>query len=187
MTARNNEIVVTAMRRRHLRAVLSIEEQVNPKPWTLGLFQSELALRDTRAYFVAQAGARELVGFGGVMLSLEDGHITTIGVDPAYQRRRIATRLMLVLARAAIQRGATALTLEVRLSNRSAQELYRRFGFGPVGVRKAYYQQPDEDALIMWAHDVTSAAYTELLASQERMLPSALRRVISARGDEARC
>jgi ribosomal-protein-alanine N-acetyltransferase len=175
------EIVVSSMRKRHLRAVLAIEEQVNPKPWTLGLFQSELALRATRAYFVAHTGMRQVIGFGGVMLSLDDGHITTIGVDPEHQRRHVATRLMIVLARAAIQRGAHALTLEVRLSNKAAQELYRRFGFAPVGVRKAYYQQPEEDALIMWAHDVDGDDYGELLAAHERALPHPLRRTVGSR------
>ena len=177
----SRDVVVSPMRKRHLRAVLAIEEQVNPKPWTLQLFQSELALRETRAYFVAHTSLRQVVGFGGLMLSLDDGHITTIGVDPAYQRRHVATRLLLVLARTAIQRSATALTLEVRLSNRPAQELYRRFGFAPVGVRKAYYQQPEEDALIMWAHDVDGAEYAELLAAHERALPSGLRRAVGSR------
>ena len=176
------DIVIAPMRKRHLRAVLAIEEQVNPKPWTLQLFQSELALHVTRAYFVAHTGLRQVVGFGGLMLSLEDGHITSIGVDPVHQRRHIATRLMIVLARTAIERGANALTLEVRLSNRPAQELYRRFGFAPVGVRKAYYQQPDEDALIMWSHDVNGAAYRDLLDRHERALPSSVKRTITSEG-----
>ncbi len=176
------DIVIAPMRKRHLRAVLAIEEQVNPKPWTLQLFQSELALHDTRAYFVAQSGLRQVVGFAGLMMSLEDGHITAIGVDPAHQRQHIGTRLMIVLARTAIERGATALTLEVRLSNRPAQELYRRFGFAPVGVRKAYYQQPEEDALIMWAHDVDGDDYRALLGAHERSLPSGVRRAITSEG-----
>ncbi|HEY1740012.1 MAG TPA: ribosomal protein S18-alanine N-acetyltransferase [Acidimicrobiia bacterium] len=176
------DVVVSPMRKRNLRAVLAIEEQVNPKPWTLPLFQSELALRETRAYYVAHTSLRQVIGFGGLMLSLDDGHITTLGVDPAYQRRHVATRLMLVLAQTAIERGASALTLEVRLSNRPAQELYRRFGFAPVGVRKAYYQQPDEDALIMWAHDVNGEEYGQLLASHEAVLPSGLRRTVTSQG-----
>ncbi len=176
------ETVVIPMRKRHLRAVLAIEEQVNPKPWTLQLFQSELALADTRAYFVAHTNLRQVVGFGGLMLSLDDGHITTIGVDPTYQRQHVATGLMLALARTAIERGASALTLEVRLSNRPAQELYRRFGFAPVGVRKAYYQQPDEDALIMWAHDVDRDEYAQLLASHEQSLATPVRRAITSDG-----
>ena len=67
--------------------------------------------------------------------------------------------------------GATALTLEVRVSNKGAQDLYRRFGFGPVGVRKNYYQEINEDALVMWAHEIDQPEYQELLASIERTIP----------------
>ena len=137
---------VTPMRRRHVRSVLRIEEQVYPRPWSMSLFLSELALRTTRAYFVARVG-RDVVGYAGLMLSMEDGHVTTIAVDPEWQREGIGTRLLLALAREAIARGATALTLEVRLSHRGAQQLYQRFGFAAVGVRKGYYADTGEDAL----------------------------------------
>ena len=76
-----------------------------------------------------------------------------------------------MLARDAIGRGATALTLEVRMSNTGAQDMYRRFGFEPVGVRKNYYQEVNEDALVMWANEVDQPAYAELLASIERTVP----------------
>lgn len=161
------DMQIVEMRRRHLRGVLRIEQQVYPRPWTHGLFSSELALRTTRAYFVAKVG-REIVGYGGVMMSLTDGHVTTIAVDPKWHRRGIGTRLLLVLARAAIERGATALTLEVRLSNKAAQAMYRRFAFTPVGVRKGYYADTGEDALVMWAYEVDRPAYRDLLDSLER-------------------
>jgi [ribosomal protein S18]-alanine N-acetyltransferase len=158
---------VMPMRRRHVRAVLRIEQQVYPRPWTMSLFLSELALRSSRAYFVARVG-REVVGYGGLMLSADDGHITTLAVDPRWQRRHIASRLLLVLAREAIARETRSLTLEVRLSNRPAQELYRKFGFAPVGVRKNYYAETNEDALVMWAHEVQRLEYADLLAGLER-------------------
>ena len=158
---------ITPMRRRHLRAVLKIEEQVYPRPWTHSLFVSELALRSTRAYIVAKVG-RDIVGYSGLMMSLTDGHITTVAVDPVWQRHHVGTRLLLALAREAIARDATALTLEARLSNKRAQDLYRRFGFVPVGVRKGYYVDTGEDALVMWAYDVNTESYDELLAGIER-------------------
>jgi ribosomal-protein-alanine N-acetyltransferase len=161
------EVHIVPMRRRHLRSVVRIESQVYPRPWSQSLFVSELALRSTRAYFVAKVG-REVAGYGGVMLSLNDGHITTIAVDPGWHRHSIGTRLLLVLAREAIERNATALTLEVRLSNRAAQEMYRRFGFIPVGVRKGYYADTGEDALVMWAYEVSEPAYARLLDGLER-------------------
>ena len=161
---------VTPMRRRHVRSVLRIEQQVYPRPWSHSLFLSELALRTTRAYFVARVG-RDVVGYAGLMMSGEDGHVTTIAVDPRWHRHTIGTRLMAVLARTALARGAQNLTLEVRLSNLAAQHLYRRFGFAPVGVRKNYYQETNEDALVMWSHGVDSPEYDGLLDSIERGVP----------------
>jgi len=163
-------VTVQPMRRRHLRSVLRIEQQVYPRPWSSSLFMSELALRATRAYYVARVG-RDLVGYAGLMMTLDEAHVTTIAVDPKRHRARIGTRLMLVLAREAIARCAVAITLEVRMSNDAAQDMYRRFGFKPEGVRKNYYQEVNEDAMVMWAHDVDSPEYTALLDSIERMLP----------------
>jgi [ribosomal protein S18]-alanine N-acetyltransferase len=160
---------VVPMRRRHVRAVLRIEQQVYPRPWTMSLFLSELSLRSSRSYFVARV-ARDVVGYGGLMLSADDAHITTLAVDPRWHRRQIATRLLLVLAREAITRDVRSLTLEVRLSNRGAQELYRSFGFAPVGVRKNYYAETNEDALVMWAHEVQRPEYAELLARLEAQI-----------------
>jgi ribosomal-protein-alanine N-acetyltransferase len=160
-------VQIVPMRRRHLRTVVRIEGQVYPRPWTHSLFVSELALRSSRAYFVAKVG-RDIVGYAGLMMSLTDGHVTTIAVDPAWQRHGVGTRLLLALAKESIARDATALTLEVRLSNRGAQDLYRRFGFTAVGVRKGYYADTGEDALVMWAYNVQEAEYAQLLAAMER-------------------
>jgi ribosomal-protein-alanine N-acetyltransferase len=165
-------VEIQPMRRRHLRAVLRIEQQVYPRPWSTSLFLSELALRSTRSYIVARVG-RDLVGYAGLMMTLDDGHVTTIAVDPRWHQNKVGTRLLLWLAREAIARGAKSLTLEVRITNHPAQELYRKFGFVPVGVRKNYYQEVNEDALVMWAHDVDQPAYWELLDSIERQLPNA--------------
>ena len=105
------------------------------------------------------------------MMSLGDGHVTTIAVDPEWQREGVGTRLLLALAREAIARGATALTLEVRLSHRRAQRLYQRFGFTAVGVRKGYYADTGEDALIMWAHEVDQPEFAALLDRLDRGVP----------------
>jgi ribosomal-protein-alanine N-acetyltransferase len=163
-------VVVAPMRRRHVRSVLRIEEQVYPRPWTSSLFLSELALRSSRAYYIARVG-REIVGYAGVMISFEDSHVTTLAVDPAWQRRGIATRLMVALVRESLVRGAQHMTLEVRMSNKGAQDLYRRFGFAPVGVRKNYYPETNEDALVMWVHDIDAPEYARLLTGLEGRVP----------------
>ena len=161
------DVHVAPMRRRHLRAVLRIEQQVYPRPWSHSLFVSELALRSTRAYVVAKV-SRDIVGYAGLMMSLTDGHVTTIAVDPPLHRHGVGTRLLLALSREAIERGARALTLEARMSNKPAQEMYRRFGFTAVGVRKGYYADTGEDALVMWAYEVDTPAYGDLLDALER-------------------
>jgi ribosomal-protein-alanine N-acetyltransferase len=161
---------IAPMRRRHLRGVIRIEQQVYPRPWTFGLFLSEIGQRGTRLYVVARVGS-DVVGYAGLFQAVDDGHITTVAVDPAWQRHGIATRMLLALARGAIERGCANLTLEVRMSNSGAQALYQRFGFVPAGVRKGYYPETREDALIMWANDIETPAYAQRLADIERDIP----------------
>jgi ribosomal-protein-alanine N-acetyltransferase len=165
-------VLLAPMRRRHLRSVLRIEAQVYPRPWSLSLFMSELALRTSRAYMVARVDGM-VAGYAGMMLAGEDAHITTIAVDPEWHRYKIGTRLLLHLVREAIQRDARHVTLEVRVSNEPAQALYRAFGFRPAGVRKNYYAETNEDALVMWADDVDQPEYTRRLSRLEKAVPGA--------------
>ena len=164
------DVVIEPMRRRHLRSVLKIEQQVYPRPWSMGLFMSELGIRGSRVYVVARVGP-SVVGYGGLMLVSGDGHVTTLAVDPAWHRSKLGTRLLHALATAAIQRGAEHLTLEVRAGNRPAQELYRAFGFVPAGVRKGYYVETKEDAIVMWANDVQTDQYAARLAGLAALVP----------------
>jgi ribosomal-protein-alanine N-acetyltransferase len=163
-------VTIGPMRRRHLRSVIRIEQQVYPRPWSMGLFMSELSYGGSRVYLVARL-RNTVVGYGGLMLVPDDGHVTTLAVDPAWHRHGLGTRLLHSLAVAAIDRGAANLTLEVRASNRPAQELYRAFGFAPAGIRKGYYAETNEDAIVMWAHDVNGQAYAERLAALAAAVP----------------
>lgn len=166
---------IEPMRRRHLRGVLRIEQEVNPRPWTASLFLSELRYKESRVYLVALAD-HAIVGYAGLMLVEGDGHITNVGVDPAHRRRGVASRLLLALIRRGIAEGAENLTLEVRASNTAAHELYRRFGFAPAGVRKDYYVRstgPDrEDALVMWANDIDTPEYRSRLFALDQVHPT---------------
>ena len=164
-------VVITPMRRRHLRQVLRIDHAVYPRPWSLGLYLGELASVEGRSYLVARQGT-QVVGYAGLVVIAGDAHVTTVAVAPARQHRGHATRLLLVLVREAMALGADRVTLEVRASNVEAQRLYSRFGFAPAGVRKAYYVDNREDAVIMWAIDVSSPEYGERLARIEASLPS---------------
>lgn len=166
-------VVITDMRRRHLRGVIAIEQVTNRRPWSIGLFMGELRMPSSRAYVVA-LDRHHVVGFCGLMHTGDEGHITNLAVHPDHRRRGIAARMLATTMRTAIERGVTDVTLEVRAGNDAAQELYRRFGFAPGGIRRNYYSESGEDAVIMWANDVDSEQYRERLErleAQERSRP----------------
>jgi ribosomal-protein-alanine N-acetyltransferase len=162
---------ISPMRRRDLKGVISIERRIFPSPWSIGLYMSEIAQPATRAYYVAYVGT-ELVGYAGMMVVVGEAHVTNIGVAPEWQRCGVGRRLMLQLAREARLRSAQHLTLEVRVSNVGAQGLYHEFGFAPAGIRKNYYAEVNEDAIVMWAHDIDTETYrVRLDAIEARLRP----------------
>ena len=152
---------IREMRRSDIPTVAALERVIYPQPWSARLFFDELG-RDDRSYLVIESPERDVLGYGGLLLIEQDAHITSLTVAPARRGRRLGTRLLLALIERALERGAQHLTLEVRVSNTSAQGLYDRFGFAPVGKRKDYYI--DEDALVMWAIDIDTDAYAGRIA-----------------------
>lgn len=153
-----SRIELTTMRRRHVRQVMRIEAQVYPRPWSSALFLQEIVRRADRVYLVARYDSTVL-GYGGIITSGLEAHITTIAVDPAYHRLSIGTRLMVGLMDAAIARGGKTMSLEVRRSNFAAQNMYERFGFRPVGLRPRYYVETGEDAIVMWIDQTDTPEY----------------------------
>jgi [ribosomal protein S18]-alanine N-acetyltransferase len=139
--------------------VADLERSAFSDPWPPAVFFEELALAG-RVYVVAETMGR-IAGYGGLMLVQGDAHVMTIAVAEAHRRSGEATRVLLALIEAALERGAASITLEVRASNAPAAALYRKFGFVPVGVRTRYYR--DEDAVIMWVVDAGGDAYRRLL------------------------
>jgi ribosomal-protein-alanine N-acetyltransferase len=162
------------MRRRHLRGVMAIERQVYPRPWSPNLFLSEMSESRNRCYLVARID-REVVGYGGLICYGEEAHVTNVAVDPLQHRRRIGSRILHDLIVAAADMGAEAVSLEVRVTNWGAQRLYGRFGFRPVGVRKNYYQEINEDALIMWLDGVRTPEFRARLGDLMREAPEGVR------------
>ena len=139
-------------------ACLELERQLfEGDAWSAELFWSELAQHESRHYVVAVDGA-QVVGYAGLAMTDDEGYVQTIGVATQAQRRGIGTMLMADLMAAAANRGATRVGLEVRTDNSPAHELYRRFGFAPVGVRRGYYQPSGADALVMMTEAVPAAA-----------------------------
>lgn len=141
-----------------LAEVVDLETANQPRPWTEKIFRDELAA-DNRTYLVAVDDG--VVGFGGVMVVGDEAHITNLLVDPGCRGKGFGRSLMVALIEAAIADGARHLTLEVRKQNEAARALYSRLGMAPVGVRPRYYG--DDDALILWAHDIDQPGYLESL------------------------
>ena len=165
---------VTHMRRRHLRGVMAIERQAYVRPWSPNLFVAEMTEPTNRSYLVAKLD-REVVGYAGMICYGDEAHITNIAIDPMHQGRRIGSRLLYEQVVRAIDMGTFAVSLEVRVTNWRAQRLYARFGFHPVGIRRNYYAELQEDALIMWTDDVRTEEYRQRMATIARELPENVR------------
>jgi [ribosomal protein S18]-alanine N-acetyltransferase len=139
---------VEAMRLDDLPAVQSIEQASFTTPWPAHAYRNELETNRLAQYLVVRADS-DVVGYAGVWLMVDEAHVTTFAVHPAWRRRGIGERLLLAVIDVAVARGAREVTLEVRLSNLPARRLYEKYGFRPVGLRPNYYSDDREDALIM--------------------------------------
>ena len=162
---------MSKLRRRDLRSgVLAIEAVSYPRPWSQGVFESELdQMRSGSRHYVAARRGRNIVGYAGLWFSAGEAHVTNVAVAPDSRRSGVATGLLLALADEARRRSCTAWTLEVRVSSVGAQELYRRFGFVPAGIRPRYYENT-EDAIVMWCNDLLSTEYGAQLDELRRAL-----------------
>jgi ribosomal-protein-alanine N-acetyltransferase len=124
----------------------------------------------------------QIIGFAGMWQSFDEAHVTTIGVDPDYRGQSLGELLLLNMFDAAIARRANWLTLEVRVSNEPAQALYRKYGFTVHGVRKRYYSDNNEDALIMWSRALSEPDVQAELENHRAELHARLGGQIDPRG-----
>ena len=168
------KLLIEPMRVGDLDAVHQIELASFNAPWPANAYRSELETNRLASYLVARIGD-EIAAYGGMWLMVDEGHIITFAVHPAWRRQHIGERLLLSFIDLAVDRGAHEATLEVRLSNLPARRLYEKFGFRPVGIRKNYYQELNEDALIMWTDDVRTDDYTRRLERIASELPEGVR------------
>ncbi|MFQ3587129.1 MAG: ribosomal protein S18-alanine N-acetyltransferase [Fimbriimonadaceae bacterium] len=137
----------------HLPDVLRIERACQTAPWSEASFRNEIG-HPHGVFLVALAG-REVVGFGGCWILVDEAHITTLAVDPLHRRQGVGRFLMDALLRRAATAGAICSTLEVRSSNEAAIKLYEEMGYVATTRRKGYYPDNREDALVMWLHDLS--------------------------------
>ena len=143
-------VQIEPMRVRDLNGVLSIEKESFPTPWSRYAFLTELLENDRAYYLVAKTKDRKLVGYIGIWLILDEGHITTIAVHPHYRGRGIGRKLLETAEVLGRERDIHRFTLEVRVSNTVAHDLYIKMGFKDGGIRPGYYRDNNEDAIIMW-------------------------------------
>ncbi|MDA8096774.1 MAG: ribosomal-protein-alanine N-acetyltransferase [Desulforudis sp.] len=142
-------IKITDMTERHIKEVVQIEKVSFPTPWPRQTFEFEILYNELAEYLVALDG-RKVVGYGGMWMVLNEAHITNLAVHPQYRGIGIGRMLMLSLMQRAVSLDADRMTLEVRPSNGPARDLYHSLGFMECGLRKGYYQDNNEDAIIMW-------------------------------------
>ncbi len=147
-------VKIKPMQKDDVDSVISIEEQAyGPHHWSKDSFMSELS-NDLAKYFSVFNADGNLIAYCGCWQILEEAHITNIAVSPACRRSHIGEVLLTTIIDECYRNMAKYITLEVRVSNKPAIALYEKYGFKSLGVRKGYYQDNNEDALIMWTENI---------------------------------
>ncbi len=173
--------------------VMEIEHKAFTLPWSDYTYRHEILENTHSHYFVARriADSRAkrsnwllrwlrsnrsgpIVGYGGFWLVVDESHISTIASDEKWRGRGIGELMLLAMIERSIELGATMVTLEVRVSNTVAQNLYRKYGFEIMGRRPRYYRDNDEDANLMTVDHVNTAAYQQRLGELRAALEDRL-------------
>ncbi|NGZ74828.1 ribosomal protein S18-alanine N-acetyltransferase [Saccharibacillus alkalitolerans] len=144
----NPSVSFRAMRLEDIPDVMIIEHESFSLPWTEQAFRSEMTLNHFARYLIMEVGGKP-AGYAGMWTVIDEAHITNIAVRTAYRGRKLGERLLNELLDTAKALGLERATLEVRVSNGVARNLYTKMGFREVGIRKGYYSDNNEDAVIM--------------------------------------
>jgi ribosomal-protein-alanine N-acetyltransferase len=152
-----NELQIVPMQPEHLGRVLAIENVSFPTPWSHRSYMGELTRNNFAHYFVGVIDDI-IVGYIGLWIVVDETHITTIAVAPEYRGNKIAEKFIEFGEEYSKIWGAEKMILEVRVSNEAAQKVYKRMGFEQIGIRKQYYADTLEDAIVMLKryHDLTN-------------------------------
>lgn len=128
--------------------ILDISKLSFAIPWTKSSFENEL--RNSFATYVVAKVGEKVIGYGGMWIIIDEGHITNIAVHPNYRGQGIGNAILNSMINICNEKRVKAMTLEVRVSNIAAQNLYKKYGFIEEGIRHKYYEDNKEDAIIMW-------------------------------------
>lgn len=153
---------IEAMQLVDIEAVLAIEHLCFPTPWSHFAFYTELAENHYALYVVGKVNG-QVVAYAGAWVILDEAHITNVAVHPDWQGKGFGRDILLALLARAKARGAACATLEVRKHNTHAQQLYLKYGFNVKGLRRGYYTDNGEDALVMWKDNLDDVVTVEEL------------------------
>lgn len=132
-----------------IEAVMEVETATYAEPWQRHIFYQELSQNLQAHYYVLELDGN-VVGYAGMWVVIDDAQITNIAILPGYRGKKLGERLFRFMLGKAVMLGAVRLSLEVRVSNHVAQRMYRKFGLVEGGIRKNYYSDNQEDAIVMW-------------------------------------
>jgi len=146
----SDQLIFRLMRIEDIPDIMIIEREAFTMPWTEEAFRNELTHNHFAKYMVMELQG-QIIGYAGLWAIVDEAHVTNIALLEEYRGRKWGDRLMDELMKTAAYLGMKSITLEVRVSNEVAQNLYRKKGFRSAGTRRGYYSDNREDALIMWA------------------------------------
>ena len=137
----------------HINGVYELSKACFSVPWSLDSISYEIENPLAKYIIAENLSTKEVIGYAGVWIVAGEGDITNIAVDPSYRKQGIASSLLMKLFEICRENSCSDITLEVRASNIPAQNLYKKFNFKEEGIRKKYYSDNGEDAIIMWKRD----------------------------------
>jgi len=147
-------LTIKRLSKENIDKIIEIEQSAYGKHhWSRESFLNELS-NNLSVYFGAFDDKNNLLGYGGCWVIIEEAHITNVAVLPDFRRQNIGETILNSIIKHCYENGVKYLTLEVRVSNIAAIGLYEKYGFKSLGTRKHYYQDNDEDALIMWTENI---------------------------------
>lgn len=147
----NKQITLRKMVEEDIDQILVIEKESFATPWSRESFENELTKNRFALYLVLE-DEEVIFGYCGVWIIVDEAHVTNIALLPNYRGKKLGETLLTEIMKVAKEKGAKTMTLEVRVSNHVAQSLYRKLGFLDGGIRKNYYTDNQEDALVMWVN-----------------------------------
>ncbi|WP_449623000.1 ribosomal protein S18-alanine N-acetyltransferase [Robertmurraya sp. Marseille-Q9965] len=147
----NKQITLRKMVEEDIDQILVIEKESFATPWSRESFENELTKNRFALYLVLE-DEEVIFGYCGVWIIVDEAHVTNIALLPNYRGKKLGETLLTEIMKVAKEKGAKTMTLEVRVSNHVAQSLYRKLGFQDGGIRKNYYTDNQEDALVMWVN-----------------------------------